>query len=57
MTMCEECVNYVYDDEDECYYCDVDVDEDEMVRFLTQSDYNCPYYRSDDDYLIVRKQN
>lgn len=57
MTMCEECINYVYDDEDECYYCDVDIDEDEMVKFLMQSDYNCPYYRSDDDYLIVRKQN
>ena len=57
MSMCEECSNYVFDDEDECYYCDVDLDEDEMMRFLTQSDFNCPYYQSGDEYEIVRKQN
>ena len=32
---CESCVNYVYDDEMECYCCDMNLDEDDMVKFLT----------------------
>ena len=36
--------------------CDVDMDEDDYAR-MRSSDYStCPYYRSNDDYLIVRKQ-
>ena len=31
---CEFCSNYVYDDDEEEYYCDVNLDEDEMGRFL-----------------------
>ncbi len=27
---CEECVYYVYDDEDEEYYCSVDMDQREV---------------------------
>lgn len=57
MTMCEDCSNYVYDDRDDCYYCDVNLDEDEMMRFLSSDNYNCPFYRHDDEYSIVRKQN
>ena len=33
------------------------LDEDEMVRFLTSSNYQCPYYRLYDEYGIVKKQN
>ena len=33
-TSCESCGNFVYDDEYECYTCEVDLDEDEMARFL-----------------------
>ncbi|MBQ6625359.1 MAG: hypothetical protein IIX39_06060 [Clostridia bacterium] len=57
MTMCEECRNYVYDEDFDCYICEVNLDEDEMMRFLTTSNYNCPYYQRDDEYEIVRKQN
>ena len=32
---CDYCANYVYDDETETYYCDVNLDEDEYYRFLT----------------------
>ena len=53
---CETCVNYVYDDEDECYVCDMNLDEDDMVRFLTGTFDNCPYYQLDDEYRIVRHQ-
>ena len=37
---CEMCNNFVYDDEDECYVCDMDLDD----------------YQSNDEYLIVRHQ-
>ena len=32
---CDTCTFYIYDDEYECYTCDRDLDEDEMMRFLT----------------------
>ncbi|MFR0944199.1 MAG: DUF6472 family protein [Clostridia bacterium] len=47
---------FVYDDEYECYTCEVDLDEDEMARFLQDKFYNCPYYQLGDEYRIVRKQ-
>ena len=28
-TNCEYCVNYSYDEDYECYVCDIDMDEDE----------------------------
>ena len=42
---CDTCTFYIYDDEYECYTCDRDLDEDEMMRFLTDHHYQCPYYR------------
>lgn len=56
MSNCETCVNYVYDEDYECYVCEQDLDEDEMGRFLNSSFDNCPYYRLDDEYKIVRRQ-
>ena len=35
MTQCEACCFYNYDEEYDEYICDVDLDEDEMVRFLS----------------------
>lgn len=32
-TSCDYCANYVYDEESESYYCDVNLDEDEYYRF------------------------
>lgn len=55
-TSCESCVNYVYDDDYECYSCEVNLDEDELSRFMSDSFYSCPYYRLDDEYAVVRKQ-
>ena len=40
---CDTCTFYIYDDEYECYTCDRDLDEDEMMRFLTDQNYQCPY--------------
>lgn len=53
---CEMCMNYVYDEEFEYYVCDMDLDQDEMGRFLTDIFYECPYFRMGDEYKIVRKQ-
>ena len=57
MSQCDSCVNYYFDDELEEYCCDISLDEDEMMRFLTSSNYHCPYFRLDDEYGIVKKQN
>lgn len=53
---CESCANYCYEDEYECYTCMVNLDEDEFSRFLTGSFRDCPYYRLDDEYKVVRHQ-
>ncbi len=51
------CVNYVYDEELEEYECMVNLDEDELVSFLQSGQRNCTYFRLDDEYGVVRKQN
>ena len=53
---CEQCNNFVYDEDYECYTCDMDLDEDEMARFLSDTYRDCPYYQPGDEYLIVRHQ-
>ena len=53
---CESCMYYQYDEEYEEYFCDVNLDEDEMERFLRDGFRNCPYYRLEDEYRTVRKQ-
>ena len=53
---CEICINYVYDEDEECYVCSVNLDEDEMMGFLMGNFRNCPYFRFGDDYTIVKKQ-
>lgn len=53
---CDICVNYVYDEDYECYTCLVNLDEDEMYRFLSGSQHECPYFRLDDEYGVVRHQ-
>ena len=55
-TNCETCGNYQYDEEYDCYECEVNLDEDELCRFMSYSNYNCPYYRNGDEYKVVRKQ-
>ena len=54
---CENCANYYFDEYSQQYCCDMDLDEDEMQRFLTYRTRECPYYTNGDEYAIVRKQN
>ena len=46
----------MFDEEEEYYVCDINLDEDEMVRFMTDSYYDCPYFRNGDEYRVVRHQ-
>lgn len=54
--ICDKCVNYIYDEENECYCCLVNLDEDEMYRFLSGTRRECPYFRLEDEYGVVRRQ-
>ena len=56
-TSCDSCANYVYDEDYDCYCCMVNLDEDEMYRFLEGKNASCPYYRYYDEYKSVQKQN
>ena len=44
------------DEEFDEYVCIMDLDEDEMYRFLTSGKTHCPYYRQGDDYTLARRQ-
>ena len=50
-TSCDTCVNYTYDEDYGYYICEADLD-----RFLSSSNFACPYYQLDDEYRIVRRQ-
>ena len=56
MNKCETCVFYLYDEDYDDYVCDMDLDEDEMSRFLSSDTGDCPFWRPGDDYLTARKQ-
>ncbi len=53
---CESCANYTYDEEYEEYVCDVNMDEDDLMRFMSDHHQQCPYYRNGDEYAVVRHQ-
>ena len=39
------CEYYIYDDEYDYYYCDMELDEDEMYDFVTGNFGDCHYFR------------
>ena len=53
---CEDCAFFEYDEDDEAWYCSVDMDEDDYARFVTGGYRECPFYRSGDEYAVVRHQ-
>lgn len=55
-TNCEECVYYNYDEESDSCFCEVDLDEDEMERFLRGGARDCSFYRRGDDYETAHRQ-
>ena len=54
--LCDACWYYDYDEEYEEYYCMMDLDEDEVYRYLLTSQSRCPFYRQGDDYTLARRQ-
>ena len=54
---CEFCAYYNYNEYYGCYECEVNLDEDDLARFMQSSVDNCAYFRFSDDYKIVKKQN
>lgn len=57
MTNCDDCAYFNYDEYYDCYVCDMNLDEDEAEKFMRSAYDSCPYYRSGDDYELVRHQN
>ena len=55
-TNCDMCSYYAYDEEMECYVCDMDLDEDDLVKFLQGTNDNCPYFSINHEYAVVKKQ-
>ena len=53
---CESCEFYDYDGDSDTYVCMMDLDEDEMIRFLGNNTRGCHYYRYYDEYKSVHKQ-
>ena len=48
MSLCETCAYYVYDEEFEEYFCDVDMDEDDMARLVSGHYRECPFWNNVD---------
>lgn len=53
---CETCVFYNYDEEYDVYECRVNLDQDELSRFLSGRTGDCPFYRFYDEYKSVQRQ-
>lgn len=54
---CEYCLNFEYDEEYGCEICTVDLDMDEAESLSQGSFTSCPYFRINNEYKIVEKQN
>lgn len=54
---CEECDHYIYDEDWDCYACEIELDMDDAEKIMSYSRWDCPYFRFRDEYRIVRKQN
>ena len=54
---CEYCLNFEYDEEYGDSVCVIDIDEDEFYRMQNSRYESCPFFRIDNEYKIVQKQN
>ena len=53
---CENCLHFEWDDEADCYVCNVNLDEDDAERYLRFHTDACPYFTFYDEYKAVRKR-
>ena len=56
MSDCERCAYYSYDEYAEEYVCDVNMDEDDLIKLSSRNYKECPYFRDGDEYKTVRHQ-
>lgn len=56
-TNCDNCVYYDFDDDLDYYTCMINLDQDEMEKFVSYNLNSCPYFRLYDEYKTVKKQN
>ena len=54
---CDLCIHSSYDSFSDTVECEADLDEDEMVSFIQNKKFDCPYFQLNDEYERVRKQN
>ena len=54
--ICDFCINYIYEEDEEGFICDVDMDEDDYNRLRRGAYTRCPYYRNKGGYRVVRRQ-
>ena len=40
----------------DCFTCEMNLDEDEMVLFLQRRNDSCPYFSFSDDYKLAGRQ-
>ncbi len=55
-SLCDTCWYYDYDETYDEYACMMELDEDEVYRYLYSRQARCPYYRQGDDYTLSRRQ-
>ena len=53
---CEDCSYYQYDEDEEMYFCSVNMDEDDYARLVYGNFKGCPYYRHEDEYQVAKHQ-
>lgn len=56
MSSCETCAYFEYDEEDEEYYCSIDMDEDDFARLSATDFRECHFYQNSDEYQVVKHQ-
>lgn len=55
--LCDDCIYLSYDEEYDSYFCEQELDEDEMERFLHRRLLSCPFYHpGQSDYYLAGKQ-
>ena len=53
---CDTCAYYMYDEEDDAWYCEADLDEDDVASLRGRTLGGCRFYRNGDEYAVVRHQ-
>ncbi len=57
MNRCDDCMYFYYDEDYEDYVCGADMDEDDYARMMQRGDSaGCPYWKTGDEYTVVRHQ-